>query len=106
MISDLLFQMLLNLLSSLLLVSRIASFVVRENTIEGEQDILEKQEVRVTYGDELENILRKAASEGRQSLVEEILNGEVSDSHVGKQLSCSLTFSDPRIAKLGEEESI
>ena len=101
MISDLLFQMLLNLLSSLLLVSRIASFVVRENNIEGE-----KQEVRVTYGDELENILRKAASEGRQSLVEEILNGEVSDSHVGKQLSCSLTFSDPSIAKLGEEESI
>ena len=77
MISDLLLQLLLNLLSSLLLVSRIASFVVRENTIEGE-----KQEVRVTYGDELENILRKAASEGRQSLVEEILNGEVSDSHV------------------------
>ena len=37
----------------------------------------EKHEVVVTYGDELENILRKAAAEGRKSLIEEILNGEV-----------------------------
>ena len=79
------FQLFLNILFSFLSVTRTASFVVRENVAEvgeeahedGSVDLVEKQEVKVTYGDELEDILRKAASEGRHSLVEEILIGEV-----------------------------
>ena len=55
--------------------------MIRENTIgneESKKELFEKQEVRVSYSDELENILRKAALEQRKSLVEDILFGEVS----------------------------
>ena len=76
------FQLFLNILVPLFLVTGTASFVVRENV--GEEvsegdvvDLVEKQEVKVTYGDELEGLLRKAASEGRHSLVEQILKGKV-----------------------------
>eukprot|EP00091_Calanus_sinicus_P013526 TRINITY_DN30007_c0_g1_i1.p1 TRINITY_DN30007_c0_g1~~TRINITY_DN30007_c0_g1_i1.p1 ORF type:complete len:170 (-),score=52.99 TRINITY_DN30007_c0_g1_i1:83-592(-) len=96
-------MLLLNLLSSLFLVSRTASFVIRENTIEEEgTDLVEKQEVRVTYGDELENILRKAASEGRKSLVEEILNGEIQalQSWVRKR---AFDYMEQGVSKMGED---
>ena len=56
--------------------------MIRENTIgneESKKELFEKQEVRVSYSDELENILRKAALEQRKSLVEDILFGEVSN---------------------------
>eukprot|EP00092_Neocalanus_flemingeri_P011255 GFUD01012129.1.p1 GENE.GFUD01012129.1~~GFUD01012129.1.p1 ORF type:complete len:189 (-),score=47.30 GFUD01012129.1:96-614(-) len=74
-------MLLLSFLFSLLSVTRTASFVVRGNAGEvskEEHDLVEnKQEVKVTYGEELEDILRKASSEGRHSLVEEILLGEI-----------------------------
>ena len=74
-----LFQFFFNLLLTLFSASKVVGFVVRENRVEVESGVGEKEkhEVVVTYGDELENILRKAAAEGRKSLIEEILNGEV-----------------------------
>ena len=72
------FQLLFSFLLSVLSAGKVVGFVVREDKVEEVEDLQEKHEVRVTYGDELENILRKAANEGRESLVEEILSGEVS----------------------------
>merc|ERR1712083_155738 len=70
-----LFSLLLTTFSA----SKVVGFVVRENRVEVEMGEKEKEEheVVVTYGDELESILRKAADEGRKSLIEEILNGEI-----------------------------
>merc|ERR1712083_30377 len=70
---------LFSLLLATFSASKVVGFVVRENRVEVEMGEKEKEEheVVVTYGDELESILRKAADEGRKSLIEEILNGEI-----------------------------
>merc|ERR1712123_121418 len=95
-------MLLLNLFCTLLSVIRTTSFVIRENTIEEGDDLVEKQEVRVTYGDELENILRKAALEGRQSLVEDIFSGEIQalQSWVRKR---AFDYMEQGVSKMGED---
>ena len=40
------------------------------------EDVVKIEEVKVSYGDELEAILRKAASEGDLGLVREIFDNE------------------------------
>ena len=65
----------------------------------------EEHEVVVTYGDELESILRKAAVEGRKSLIEEILNGEVTSHNLIRRFE-NMNISDPSLAELGEEEGV
>jgi len=83
---------------------------VRENVAEvgeeahedGSVDLVEKQEVKVTYGDELEDILRKAASEGRHSLVEEILIGEIQVMQ-GWVRKRAFDYMEQGVSKMGED---
>jgi len=79
--------------------------VIRENTIgneESKKELFEKQEVRVSYSDELENILRKAALEQRKSLVEDILFGEIEavQAWVRKR---AFDYMEQGVSKMGED---
>ena len=53
-----------------------SAFVVRTSGT-GDSDEFKIEEVKVSYGDELETILHKAASDGNLGLVREIFNNEV-----------------------------
>ena len=54
-----------------------SAFVVRTSGTGDSEDVFQIEEVKVSYGDELEAILHKAAIDGDLGLVREIFNNEV-----------------------------
>ena len=54
-----------------------SAFVVRTSGNGDSEDVFQIEEVKVSYGDELEAILHKAAIDGDLGLVREIFNNEV-----------------------------
>ena len=54
-----------------------SAFVVRTSESGHSEDVLKIEEVKISYGDELEDILKKAATDGNLGLVREIFNDEV-----------------------------